>query len=389
MIQCVGVIGTGKMGTNILDYLLHYDFKLRWKCHYEKDVSVLDSLIDRKVKRVLKMQERYDENTFIQYRGRIQISSSIYVLKGCDLIIESVTEDKTVKTDVFRQLNQIITPETICVTNTSSLDPGLLFQGYNHKNRCGGYHFFYPIHYKNIVEINCTEQTDKATREMLIHFSESIKKQYLILDEPDHFILNRIFCPLQAQAYLFLQEGILTVDELDSLIREKVFPIGVFEFIDSVGIDIISTSVKNYLSHYAHKEFFNPWIEAMEQMVATGNLGKKSGQGFYRYLKGGKQAMIFNNQNKNPQAPGEYKQRVTDMLEALYLNGFCHETGNIPPGILDNAIKEYWGMDTGPLDLLKKSAINQLRLMEFYKMTGNEFYKPAAAWEGVNQLKEK
>lgn len=360
MIKKIGIIGSGKMGSNIIEYLLSFDFELTWICRREESVPLLEKFIRRKLKRSLKLKDCYSEENFQAALKKIKIGTSLSLLKNYDLIIESVKEDKKIKTALFDRLQKITDPQTIVVSNTSSLPLKELFKHYPFENRCCGYHFFYPLQYKNIIEIASTAKLDNDALEKLIHFTEKINKQYLVLDNTNHFILNRLFIPLQAQAYLFWEEGVLTIKEIDDIIRDSLFPMGIFEFIDSVGVNIINPSVKNYLSFYENKDFFKPWIDAMDKMQTEGIK-------FYDKVFPAKKAPgNFSRENLE-----KYKERITNILKALYLKEFSRAARTIDSVKLNEAVMEYWGLDKGPIQSLKDWGIDKFdnEPEKYYRIT--------------------
>lgn len=281
-IKTIGIIGEGKMGTNLFYYLLEHFFRLTWLCSPEADLDKLQKTFRKKIKRHfdagLIPMEKYE---FLQQNSLI--TKDNVSLSGCDLIIESIPENFEQKSRLFLEIDPIVSQACILSSNSSSIRPSEMVPSEYRKDKFVGLHFFYPVSLKNIVEFIVTANTSPHTREMITGFLRDINRKHLLLKEKDSFILNRIYLDFQNEAYLIVREGKATFKDMDDLIRKNLFPIGVFEFFDSVGNDMMLASITNYIRDYPHRDYYLPLVENLRYLVDQGRLGQKAGKGFFDY----------------------------------------------------------------------------------------------------------
>jgi 3-hydroxyacyl-CoA dehydrogenase len=175
----------------------------------------------------------------------------------------------------------------------------------------------------------------------------NINKKAFVQDESNAFILNRLFLDFQAGAYQVFREGRLSYEEIDELVKLHLFPIGVFEFFDHVGIDVMLSSVNAYIKDIPDSTFYMPLVDKMEELVKLSHLGIKTKQGFYDYRPG---------EEKIARASGttddgsSYKRMVTERMWNYFIRSanLVIERGLSSREDLAYAIKDYMGMDTDP-----------------------------------------
>jgi 3-hydroxybutyryl-CoA dehydrogenase len=335
MLKNIGIIGEGKMGTNLLYYLVDMDFNLTWVCSQEADPDKLRRTFDKRLIRTLEAGI-IDEERFKSILERINISNSLEDTASCELIIEAINEDAQAKQNLFRILDTIVNPRCIFTSNSSSINPSILIPSETRKHKFAGLHFFYPIALKNIVEVILTPESSENTRNELISFLKMIHRRFLLLEEKDSFILNRIFLHFQNEAFLLVNEKKASFQQIDRIVREQFFPMGVFEFFDSVGLDVILASIKNYSENDPSKEQYNPLIGQLQEHVSKGKLGLKTKSGFY-----------FDGISFDPGYP-ENDIEIFFRLKTSYEFEFkrlCRSSG-IPAKELKNAMDEYFGSET-------------------------------------------
>jgi 3-hydroxyacyl-CoA dehydrogenase len=335
MLKNIGIIGEGKMGTNLLYYLIDMDFNLTWICSQDADLERLRRTFNKRLIRTLEAGI-IDEKRFQSIQERMTISSSLEDVTACELIIEAINEELQAKQKLFRALDAIASPGCIFTSNSSSINPSALIPSENRKDKFAGLHFFYPIALKNIVEVILLPESSRETVQELTTFLESIHRRFLILEEKDSFILNRIFLHFQNEAFLLVNEKKASIHQIDRIVKEHFFPIGVFEFFDSVGLDIMLASVKNYTEYDPSADRFHSLILRLEELVSYGRLGNKQNGGFYT-----------KDISQDPGYP-EYDMEIISRLKTLYESAFnrlCHSSG-IPAKELKTAMDEYFGAET-------------------------------------------
>jgi 3-hydroxybutyryl-CoA dehydrogenase len=278
----IGIIGEGKMGTNIFYYLVNHKYPLRWVVSNEADPAVLEKTFRKKIRRMYETGQ-ISEKKHEFLNTEISISNDLAIFGDCDLIIEAVSENLKLKQFVFMQLEKATPERCVLATNSSSILPADLTALVERKDKVIGLHFFYPVALKNIVEYVRNPDTSAETSKKVDIFLSSISRNFITLDAENAFMMNRIFLDLQTEAFSIVSEGLGTYEEVDRFVKMYITPPGVFEFCDYVGNDIMLTSVMNYVSHEKSKAKYLPFMVELDRLVKAGRLGKKTSHGFFSY----------------------------------------------------------------------------------------------------------
>lgn len=200
---------------------------------------------------------------------------------GVDFVIEAVPEILELKIDIFRTLDTLCPIHTILATNTSTMSPTEIGASTNRADRTIAMHFFNPVHRMRLVEIVRGLDTSDQTYEQTRQVAERMGKETVCVNEFPGFITSRINCLIGNEAMLMLQEGVATAADIDKAIRLGLnFPMGPLELADLVGLDVRLRNMQ-YL-HEKLGEKFRP-APILEKYVKSGRLGRKTGEGFYRY----------------------------------------------------------------------------------------------------------
>ncbi|MCK9399009.1 MAG: 3-hydroxyacyl-CoA dehydrogenase family protein [Bacteroidales bacterium] len=352
-IKHIGVVGEGKMGTSIFFYLSGYDFRLAWLCSSEAKRDKARKTFSKKINLLLQCGV-LTEKDYVSKQGKTVITAAFEDLKDCDLVIEAITEDIGLKRKLFESLDKAVNIDCIFTTNSSSVLPLQLFPSENRKDRFCGLHFFFPVAMKSIVELIARSSTSLQTKALLNQFLSRINKKPFHQDEANAFILNRLFLDFQAGAYQVFLEGRLSYQEIDELVRKHLFPIGVFEFFDHVGIDVMLSSVKTYTKAISNKAFYAPLIEKMEELVKLNHLGIKTKRGFYDYAPLEEEGIKATDKaTDKAEDKADYKRNVTERLWDYYIGSVIPviESGSCSREDLAYAVKDYMGMDSDPFKL--------------------------------------
>ena len=339
-IQSVAVIGEGKMGSGILQYLLDFPFELIWICSPGADSDKIKRQLDRKIRRAI--DSGSDHAQVLERHLSIPVSSDLGAAASCDLLIEAIPEDAALKRELFREADEIMNHAAIFASNSSSVIPSELSPEGDRKDRFIGLHFFYPVALKNIVEVTPTARTSPQTIELVIRFLNVIRRNHIQLDEANSFILNRIFLDVQNEACLLVNDGQCTVQQVDNLLKKHLFPFGVFDFCDSVGLDTMLASVQNYTRSYSDRDKYLPFIETLSSHVAAGRLGMKSGAGFYDFADPGAESNLLQ---------PDLEAKIVTRLRGIWLES-CHRMSGQAQLTVDeanHAIREYFDLTEGPL----------------------------------------
>lgn len=342
----VGIIGCGKMGRDLFNYLTDFSFQITLVCRTEMAAELLKSTFQKKQRRSLKFK-LIDQQTFDFRQKNTTITPDLNLLKTCNLVIESINEDIHKKRALFNQLEPILNEESIIVSNTSSIHPDLLFKDCQFADRACGLHFFFPSSMKNISEINIAENTSDKTVERITDFLQQIGKFCIKLKDPNIFLINRIFLKMQAGCCMVLQEKNLGEYEIDELVKSNLFPIGVFEFFDHVGYEVMLQSVKNYVSYVTDKVFYQSLINYLESKIADGGLGIKIQKGIYEPSV---DEIPLKDQNL-----GE-KVGLLEKITKWYLDGVFEaiEKEQCSKSDLEHIVKEYMMVEKSPFELAEE-----------------------------------
>jgi 3-hydroxyacyl-CoA dehydrogenase len=348
-IKKIGVIGEGKMGGNIFSFLRDFDFELFWICSSADEA-------DKQLAGFIKKTGRQLKNGLIDTKShdyRIEnsyISHDLQKLYNCDLVIECIYEATLSKIQLLKEVENYVKPDCIIASNTSSILPTRLFSALDYKTMALGMHFFYPLGLRNIVEINLSPYTSEKALQLVKQFLTKIGRKHIVLPEEYAFILNRLFLDFQVEAFNLMKEHKLTYRQMDQLVTRHLFPIGVFEFFDSVGIDIMLLSIRNYTHFSAHPKFHQPLLDCLGDLLGEGRLGQKSKAGFFDYSE-------ITEKVDEPALKNE--KELVERLRLFYLlpiiefarKGICSEDK------IDHAFREYLSVDKGPVTMAKEMGV--------------------------------
>ena len=387
----IGILGSGRMGESIFYHLNDFNYSLVW---IFRKPDLRDKAIEKlhkKLKRMLKAGA-YDEQTYNNKVKNTSITSDMSELNSCDLIIETVVEDIAIKSALFRELDQKVNKDCIFVSNSSSIKPAIICPDSERKEKFAGLHFFFPVRFNKSVEIMGTDACSPRTIDLLKQFTEEIDKKALVLPEKGAFILNKVFIYTQAQAFWAYRDNILSIKEIDDLIRKHIFTMGTFEFLDHVGLDVILAAAKIYLEDMEHQDFIYVTIEEVQKIVDRGNLGVKTGKGFYSYDKNEKEEEPLNLKQISTEQRKQYEEDLVNKIICLYINcaydfidkGFCTEPE------IEFALNEYKGMEKGPVTLANEIGYNKVydMLIHYYEQTGEKVFYPSLSLKRVLTGKE-
>lgn len=335
-IKKVGIIGQGKMGTSIFNYLLDFPFDLSWACSPGSDTEKIVRQFERRIRR--SFDAGIIDQQRLEHLLQTKISDDLAILQPCDLIIESVPESLELKRNLFLRLNRIVQPEAIFTSNSSSINPSEIAPYGSRSGKFAGLHFFYPVTLKNIAEITVCPDTTAETQETVESFLQNINRRYLLLDEHNSFILNKIFLNFQNDAFLIVQSGQCSYQQMDQLVRNHFFSFGVFDFCDSVGIDTMLSSIRNYIRNYPHKNTYSQFITTLEDLVLQGRLGLKTQKGFYKYP-------LDKNKEEEPFNASEIVDKLRQSWHSTLIQ-FTSET-KLSPDDFNHSIREYFDISTG------------------------------------------
>ncbi len=219
--------------------------------------------------------------------GRIEATADVSAVAAADLAIEAVFEDVAVKTDLWRELDRHAPSHAIFATNTSSISIQQLAEAVapERRGRFIGMHFFSPVPVMPLVELIRGESTADDTVEAVRALSAELGKQVIVSVDRPGFIVNRILMPFLAEAMRAYEEGVATAEDIDAGARIGLnHPMGPLELADFIGLDVC-LGIMRVLEDGLELEHMRP-PRVLVELVDAGNLGQKTGRGFYTYPRG-------------------------------------------------------------------------------------------------------
>ncbi|MDQ3688374.1 MAG: 3-hydroxyacyl-CoA dehydrogenase family protein, partial [Acidobacteriota bacterium] len=225
-----------------------------------------------------KLTEDERDMTLQRIRGAVGLAET----RDADLFIEAVPERIELKRETLREVEQVAARPFIFATNTSSLSITDIAREAAHPERVVGMHFFNPVHIMRLVEIVVGEQTSAATAETAREVGRRMKKEPITVRDVPGFASSRLGVVLGLEAMRMIEQGVASAKDIDTAMELGYnHPMGPLRLTDLVGLDV-RLHIAEYLHHALDSESFRP-PEILRRMVAEGKLGRKSGEGFYKW----------------------------------------------------------------------------------------------------------
>ena len=280
-IKTVGVLGCGLMGSGIAQVAAASGYKTIVR---EIDQGVLDKGLGR-LRRFLsdgvdkgKVTPEARDKTLANLSG----STSFSDLEPCDLVVEAIIENVDAKSEAYAALDAVVSEHTIFCSNTSSLCITELAARTKRPDRFAGLHFFNPVPIMKLVEVIRSLTTSDETYKTVFSFAQSLGKEPITAPDKPGFIVNRLLVPYLLDAIRSFEHGLGTVEDIDKGMKLGTgYPMGPFTLLDFVGLDTTYYIANIMFEEYREPAYAPPPL--LKRMVLAGRLGKKSGQGFYKY----------------------------------------------------------------------------------------------------------
>ena len=277
----VGVIGAGTMGNGIAQVFAQAGFAVRLVDAAEQALHRARATIEKSVDKFVE-KGRMTAPERDAALGRLSTDTSVDVLADVDYVVEAIFEDARIKRELFARLDQLTRPEVILASNTSSISITVLGAATSRPGRVLGMHFMNPVPLMSLVELVRGQSTSPEAMLTATELCMRLGKTAVEAADYPGFIANRVLMPMINEAIFALMEGVGTAEAIDTVMKLGMsHPMGPLTLADFIGLDVCLA-----IMDVLHDGLGDPKYRAcplLRRMVAAGHLGRKSGQGFYKY----------------------------------------------------------------------------------------------------------
>lgn len=287
----ITVIGSGTMGNGIAHVFAQTGFSVAL-------VDISQPALDKAIATITKNLDRIIAKGNLTEEGKQKTLGNIKTFtsveegaKNADLVVEAATENIELKLNIFRELDKVCKPEAILASNTSSISITKIASVTNRPQQVIGMHFMNPVPVMKLVEIIRGYSTSDTVTKTVFDLSKQLGKVPVEVNDYPGFVANRILMPMINEAIITLYEGVAGVEEIDTVMKlGMAHPMGPLQLADFIGLDVCLSIMR-----VLHDGLGNPKYAPcplLVNMVVSGNLGVKSGSGFYKYTAGSKELVV-------------------------------------------------------------------------------------------------
>ena len=289
--QKVTVIGAGTMGNGITHVFAMNGYPVVMvdisEAALEKAMTTIGKNLDRMVRKE-KISEADKAATIMNIATTTDLANGV---KNADLVVEAATENVDLKLKIFKQIDEAAPPSAILASNTSSISITKIAAVTNRPQQVIGMHFFNPVPVMKLVEVINGYATEKKITEQIMELSKGLGKVPVEVQDYPGFAANRMLMPLLNEAFYTLHEGVAGVKEIDTVMKLGMgHPMGPLQLADFVGLDVCLAILNVLQSGFGNPKYAP--CPLLVNMVTAGKLGRKSGEGFYKYTPGSKELVV-------------------------------------------------------------------------------------------------
>ncbi|MDR2852761.1 MAG: 3-hydroxyacyl-CoA dehydrogenase [Burkholderiaceae bacterium] len=281
----VGIAGTGAMGQGIAQIAAQAGSRVLL---FDSQSGAAERARQAIGKQWQRMQDkgRLDAAQRVAMLARLEVADSIQALAGCDLVIEAIVERLDIKQQLLRELEAVVDAKTVLATNTSSLPVTAIGAALKHPQRLAGFHFFNPVALMKVAEVVAGLRTDTTVCERLMRYAQQMGHRGVLAQDTPGFIVNHAGRGYGTEALRIASESVADFATIDRVLKDQAgFRLGPFELLDLTGLDISQAVMESIYHQYYAEPRYRPSVIGT-QRVAAGLYGRKTGEGFYRYVDG-------------------------------------------------------------------------------------------------------
>ena len=282
-IKTVGIYGAGSMGRGLAQVAMEGGYEVVLYNHrtptLEKGVAGIKHNFDKKISKGKITQEQADA-----WFTHLKATTDLNDLANVDIVIEAMIENMELKKEAFEKLADLVKPEAIFVSNTSSLSITELAAASKRPEKFLGMHFFSPVPAMKLVEIINAYDTSADTIESGKALARGLGKEFVTVSDVPMFIANRVMCPMMNEAAILAGENVCSYEDIDKACELGYnLPMGPLKLADAIGIDIMISVMESLYQETADSKYRPAHLYKV--LYRAGRLGRKSGKGFYDYTK--------------------------------------------------------------------------------------------------------
>lgn len=284
MINKIAVIGAGTMGNGIAHVFAQYGYQVSLidlnPAQLEKALSTIEKNLGRQVSKGVITEDIASA----ALKNITTFSTLAEGAKEADLVVEAATENENIKLSVFRELDSLTPPHTILASNTSSISITKIASATTRPEKVIGMHFMNPVPVMKLVEIINGYKTAPEVSAQIVELSKQIGKTPCEANDYPGFVANRILMPMINEAIYALYQGVATRESIDTIMKlGMAHPMGPLQLADFIGLDVCLSIMRVLYEGFGEAKYAP--CPLLANMVQAGNLGVKSGKGFYEYNK--------------------------------------------------------------------------------------------------------
>ncbi|MGH3732321.1 MAG: 3-hydroxyacyl-CoA dehydrogenase family protein [Acidimicrobiales bacterium] len=277
----VGIVGSGIMASGVAEVAAAMGAEVIVRARSAKGADAVLVAIDASLAKQVEKGKR-DVEEAANIRRRLRVTTELHDLAECDLIIETVVEDLVVKMEMFRALDAVVGPKAVLATCTSTMPIIDLAMQVSRPERVCGVHFFNPVPAMALVEVVRPISASDETIAAVTEFVRACAKEPIETKDQAGFIVNALLFPYLNNAVRLLERGVATKEGIDAAMKGGCgFPMGPFALLDLVGLDTSVAILDALHAEYADANYAPEPL--LRRMVSAGQLGRKTGTGFYQY----------------------------------------------------------------------------------------------------------